>query len=106
MLLFYIPFHFKCHALVILEASKGLRVLFLYQSTCTNCQPAPSPCEESKSGVNEERGAIPVPCGPNAEGPEMGGWGRDGPIKVSPVLMKEGGCLSSGSYMAWSTGTG
>ena len=89
MLLFYIPFHSKCHALVILEASKGLRVLFLCRSTGTNCQP--TPCEESKSGVNEERGAIPVPCGPNAEGPEMGGWGRDGPIKVSPVLMKEGG---------------
>ena len=41
--------------------------------------------------MNEKRGAIPVPSGRDAEGPEMGGWGRDGPIKVRPVLTKEGG---------------
>ena len=81
-----------------LEASKGYSFHIKAQIQ--------TPCEESESGVNEERGAIPVPCGPNAEGPEMGGWGRDGPIKVRPVLMKEGGLSLIRQLHGMEQGTG
>ena len=86
-LLFQISFHSKCHVLGIRGIQRSKDTLFISRHRYK----LQTPCEESESGVNEERGAIPVPCGPNAEGPEMGGWGRDGPIKVRPVVMKEGG---------------